>query len=311
MTFIKLAVSLLLIIFVLYFIDFRKLIHVILKINQGLLLAAFFLVVLMHIINCFRWRMCLLEQSNKIYFFHLILVYWKAMFVSLFMPTEYGGDVLRVKFLWNKLDNNKLALVSVFWSRVSGFLSMIILLLCVAPFFHSRYDFVSHNTMLMIAAIPLLLILMFCATEKLHQFVARYSNSSIVRRISLQMREVFALISEMATHKVYAWKIFLLSLISQIMMVVVNYIYAQSLAQPVDILDMLYFIPLLNIVSLLPITVGGLGLKEGAFVIFFSAIGITKENALAIALLNRSVLITLSLIGGLLFLCQTKDSYDK
>lgn len=158
----------------------------------------------------------------------------------------------------------------------------------------------------MIAAIPLLLIIIFFAIKKFHKVLPRCSRSVMVQKISSQITEVFALISEMAVHKVYAWKIFLSAFISQMMMVIINYVYALSLDQNIGMTDMFFFIPLLNIVSLLPFTIGGLGLKEGAFVVFFGAIGISKESALAIALLNRSVLLLLSLIGGLLFLFRIR-----
>jgi len=302
---IKITVSLSLTIFIVHIIDFSALIQIISKTDNRLFFIAFVLVGVMHILNCFRWKLCLLEQSSKVSFWEMIIIYWKSMFVSLFLPTEYGGDILKIRFLWNRLDNNHRALVSVIWARISGLLAIILMLLCMTPFVYNRYDTVFiRNMILFLIAILLFLILVFWITKKFHQQLAQHFNSGLIEKVMMGMHEIIAMISKIALNKSYGWKIFLFAIIPQLMMVIINYLYALSLNQNmcINIMDMFFFIPLLSIVSLLPISLGGIGLKEGAFVVFFGVIGISKETALAMALLNRSIMLLYTLSGGLLFL---------
>lgn len=55
-------------------------------------------------------------------------------------------------------------------------------------------------------------------------------------------------------------------------------------------------------VSMLPISLGGLGVREGTLAFLLARTGISSGTALAIALFNLGVLWTKSLIGGLIFL---------
>jgi hypothetical protein len=63
-------------------------------------------------------------------------------------------------------------------------------------------------------------------------------------------------------------------------------------------------VPLINILIMLPVSIGGIGLQEGAFIYFFSRVGITAQEALTVALLFRGITILVSLPGGILYITE-------
>lgn len=298
----KIGVSVALIAIIVKSVEFGKIGELYTDLQYDCLAVAFGLVVALHWTNCVRWKLCLLEKSRSVPLMDLLLAYWKSKFFSLFMPTEYGGDIYRVKVLWNRLGDNQLAVASVLWSRASGMIAMVLLLGAVAPFFHGRHDLFPQGGVIAIVSVTLLLFISLLLINRIAPEVKDRLKSPIFRRLFGRIEVFTRQLKVMALHRSYAGPIFMLAIGSQIMMVWVNYLYALSLGHEIHLIDMFYFIPLLSIVSLLPVTIGGLGLKEGAFIVFFHAIGIPKESALAIALLNRFMSLLIAISGGLLFI---------
>jgi hypothetical protein len=58
------------------------------------------------------------------------------------------------------------------------------------------------------------------------------------------------------------------------------------------------FVPLATVIGMLPISLAGLGVREGAFVALFVTAGASKEQALALSLVWFAVTVMVSLIGG-------------
>ena len=64
--------------------------------------------------------------------------------------------------------------------------------------------------------------------------------------------------------------------------------------------------PVVQLIGLLPLAPNGLGLVEGAFVLFYVQAGVPAELALAAALLRRLLGFAVSLVGGPLWLARAK-----
>jgi uncharacterized membrane protein YbhN (UPF0104 family) len=58
------------------------------------------------------------------------------------------------------------------------------------------------------------------------------------------------------------------------------------------------FMPVVAIVQVLPLTIGGLGLREGAFVVFLGPLGVTASQAIAFGLLVYALNLAVSLLGA-------------
>ncbi len=58
------------------------------------------------------------------------------------------------------------------------------------------------------------------------------------------------------------------------------------------------FVPLSTAVSMIPVSLAGLGVREGAFVFLFTRAGSTVEEALSLSLLWFAVMVSVSVLGG-------------
>jgi hypothetical protein len=94
----------------------------------------------------------------------------------------------------------------------------------------------------------------------------------------------------------------LIALIFQFAMVVINKIYCISLGIDMPFYILLVIIPIIYLTEVIPFSINGIGIRDGAFVLFFVLFGYSSEDGLAVALMVLAMRYLYGLIGGLLFL---------
>jgi hypothetical protein len=97
-----------------------------------------------------------------------------------------------------------------------------------------------------------------------------------------------------------------LSIILQLVIIYYYYLIAQQLNIPISYLQLLVFIPIIVVATLLPISLGGLGLKEGLLAYLFSRVHLSLEHAVLLSLTVTVLGWILSLPGGLILLLDTE-----
>lgn len=88
-----------------------------------------------------------------------------------------------------------------------------------------------------------------------------------------------------AARKSVLAKSFLYSIGIQFLVIISVYIIAWGLSLKMSLFSFFVFIPLVNILLLIPVSISGIGLREGAFVFFFGTIGVPPEKAMALSFL--------------------------
>ena len=94
----------------------------------------------------------------------------------------------------------------------------------------------------------------------------------------------------------------LLSFLFQFFSIIYVFFIAKAVGVPVDIVYLFLVVPLITLFLMLPISINGIGLRETAFILFFTSIGISSVSALAVSFLSFVVLIIISAFGGVVFL---------
>jgi uncharacterized membrane protein YbhN (UPF0104 family) len=82
---------------------------------------------------------------------------------------------------------------------------------------------------------------------------------------------------------------------------VVNYLISLALGGGISLLHIFLFTPLITFVLLIPISIGGIGLNQSAYVFFFNLVGVPEQKSLAISLIMQAIIIVSSLPGGVLW----------
>jgi len=106
--------------------------------------------------------------------------------------------------------------------------------------------------------------------------------------------------------KVLFYNIFI-SVVIQILGPLVFYIIALSLGVTgVNILYFFILVPIIGAITLLPISLGGFGLRENTAVILFAKAGLAGNSSVAIAFLNSIFILIVGIIGGLIYVLTVR-----
>lgn len=105
-----------------------------------------------------------------------------------------------------------------------------------------------------------------------------------------------------------AFRVIPLSILGQAMMVGAVYVIAVGLDVSITYIDCLAIVPVVFLISIAPITIGGWGLREQAMVTGFSFLGIPSADAFATSLLFGFCMMAISLPGGLLWLLASRQN---
>jgi uncharacterized protein (TIRG00374 family) len=91
------------------------------------------------------------------------------------------------------------------------------------------------------------------------------------------------------------------SVLVQVIIILINYFIAKGLSLPIPIFALIAYIPIITVISLIPITINGLGLREAAYVHFFCLLNISEGQAMSLSLVFFVTSVIASCAGGIVF----------
>jgi len=96
--------------------------------------------------------------------------------------------------------------------------------------------------------------------------------------------------------------VFLVSIAYQLLIVVFSYLVGTALGLGISFRYFMLCVPFTVIISLVPISINGVGIREGGYVFLLSKIGHSSSEAVSLSLLIYALSLLVSLIGGFLYL---------
>lgn len=276
------------------------------------LLSIFYLLILSMLliaVSCIKWRLFIRVSGHDASLAELMRLYIIGYFFNIFMPSFVGGDVVRSIILGNRLSDQAQALLATFLERFTGLLAMAILGF-VFVLLGSKAT-AGVGLLVLIVTMSIFALTALCFLPRLSQRLFNlglhllrlvHLNRLVTKAQSLYER-MEASMKLIRTDSRLLSKAMFLSFIYQVLTVVNTYVAAVAIGwHPADVGSLFVVIPLVLLVTMIPVTPSGLGLQEGAFVFFLSRIGATPAEGLAVALILRAKSILFALIGGLLWL---------
>ncbi len=232
------------------------------------------------VVIAYCWQVVLQAQENQIPFGRILQVHLIGAFFGTFMPTSIGMDIVRAFSLKKYLSNRLHAMSSMFVTRVVGFVINFAIALVVAIPAAQQ----TGNSRLF--WIVLLMTFAFCfAVYVLLQPGLLYFFKPLFERFKLQ--NIFAKLAEfqegtkaLRHQKQSMIILLLLSLFFQILGIMIIYLVGLSLGLSIAAYHYFILIPLITTITILPLSVAGIGVREGAFV-FFSCRWVSANHRLS------------------------------
>ncbi|HYQ47978.1 MAG TPA: lysylphosphatidylglycerol synthase transmembrane domain-containing protein [Thermodesulfovibrionales bacterium] len=219
-------------------------------------------------VSTVRWRMLMPDKFPVMKLFSLYMI---GSFFSTFLPGLIGGDAIRAYYLNKDAKKISTTLASVFMDRYVGFVSLMIIGIAAFPF--SLGTFAGSPYRWLMPAI-------FCSFVMVSIF---FFGLQLGKRFRV-MTEFYDYFSLLRGQKAMIGSALALSAIIQVMNFFMVIMLAWRMELQVSLLQLAVFLPIVITVSSLPISISGIGVREGAFVILLGLIGIRAEAATSLSL---------------------------
>ncbi len=259
-----------------------------------------------------RWKILLQVQGIDMGWVRTWQLFMIGMFFNLFMLGSTGGDVVKMFLTMREArDNKAAALLSVFMDRVIGMMALILISL---GFLYFRYDKLSDSA----ASATLLTTLLWLLAGAVVVIVGMFVGSAFgwVHYLPQWTPLRGRIVEVSAACHVYAkgWRqtiwAFLVSFPLFAMFFITFYCAARAYTDVLGLVDVFSVLPIVAVITAIPISVSGIGLRESLFVSLLAPFGVGAAVATLISVSGFLINTVGSLAGGLVFLFYRSSTHE-
>jgi uncharacterized membrane protein YbhN (UPF0104 family) len=249
------------------------------------------------VLSAVRWQRVLEVLGLQAGLRRLLSYNLAGQFVSNVLPSTIGGDVLRVSRLSRDTGETPKTFASVVLERLTGWI--VLPLISVGGFLvNPPLQHLGRATQVAVglAFITLLGLCIVLAAVADHRIGGRFASREGWRRFA---GAVHLGLARLRREPVAAANVLLVGFAYQLALVLAAVAAAQALGvRPAGLTALLAFFPAVAIAQVLPIGISGLGVREGAFVLFLGPLGVEAQEAIALGLLLYLLNLGVSLLGA-------------
>jgi uncharacterized protein (TIRG00374 family) len=302
-TFIKAFVSLGLIGALLYNVDWGTLLANLGSLSIWAVIIVLLVFTVQFPISAQKWRTALRIHQLEYPFPYLLKVLCIGFFFNNFLPSSIGGDAYRVIKTMPKEGFKSRAISAVLLERIIGFGALLFL------GFIGGLLTLQHEQNHLVLVYVLLCAAGGVVATVLYAFIKMGFFTSLLERAN-KIKKL-----EVLTHNLgHIWRnpglvinISFVSLIFQVLAVVAISVLFDALGADGTYAKYALMAAVVGLAGVLPISINGIGVIEGAFVVSATQLGIGYNEAIIVAFMLRILVLPLSLICGLVYMLDTQN----
>jgi len=251
------------------------------------LFLAVFCIFLSYLSGCLQWKQLLARQNVIMSYVSLLRFYFVGCFFNNFMPGNVGGDVKKIYDINKNSEETVGAAVSAtFLDRLCG-----LYVLC-------GFALVMNASLL---SILIFLCFSFCLCMLFSRRFGKLLFGKLFSFFGGRLLHLHGRFQAFKTKRLFT-QLFVFSTVTQSLRIFSHYFCALSIGVDIAMSWYFYYIPLIAIVSALPISIGGFGPRELLAQTLFARVGIGSLEAVVIQLLAYGANLVVSLLGAIDFL---------
>ncbi|MFN8454018.1 MAG: lysylphosphatidylglycerol synthase transmembrane domain-containing protein [Anaerolineae bacterium] len=285
--------------------------------NYGYLLLALALFVLAVFTNAVKWYILLRAQGIPVPLNALTNYTFVGFFFNNFLPANVGGDVMRGFGLARYTARSAEAAVSVVVDRVMGLLAFMftaaVAALVAVNVLPTQQTALTQNLtqVEIIAMIGLLVIaggFAVMLSFRLRQWIGQLFGLNFLRPLS----PIYQRLSDAFGAYRYQYgallAAFAIGVITVLLTGLVDLAIVAGLRGEIAPIYIFLFNPIIAVLLIVPISIGGLGTGSVLYVYFYGLVGVPETLAFALSLVKQAVIYVGSLPGGVLWLRNRESS---
>jgi hypothetical protein len=248
------------------------------------------------VVRAYRWLILLRAVGARVSFRRAVYLYFVGAFFNTFLPTGFGGDVVRVLEIGEGASSQQAA-GTVLVDRLTGFIMLFGLALAALPF---ALNLVPSLLIWLIAALAGGVV--FGSVLLFEGRWLRLLTARFPRALSLAgdawMGKTYGVITACGARAI-AGALFW-SLVFNVIHITANILAAEALGIHVSPWLFFLFVPVATVALLLP-SISGFGVREGIYILLFGQVGVNETQAVALSLSAYSIDFAAGVLGGVIY----------
>ncbi len=290
-----------------FFVDPAELSRVLRTASVPLLILGFALTIPVLVIRAFRWRLILAHLGLRVGFWRTVEIYTISFWFNTFLPGSVGGDAYKFYDVARASAKKLRPAAAVLLERSTGILALLLVGLVGLLIQANRLPFspwILWGSVLFLTCAICGSILLLFFLDVFAPLIKRFLPPSRKILDTPKGQALLDLSGELRANRRLFIEAIATGLILQILVLTSYWILARALTPEISPGLFFAIFPLIEIFSLLPISVNGIGIREGLLIFAFREAGIDPAVSLSLGVLFRLVNIAYALLGGALLLAR-------
>ncbi len=266
------------------------------------------------LLGIIRWKVLLKAHKIQVPVLKAAKLSFIGFFFNNFLPSMTGGDIVKAYYVSKETKKRAEAVSTVVVDRICGLFALFLLGSIAAVTRLGTSEI--RKPVLATLGFFLIAIIFFIAlvfSRRLHRKIVSFDNSSAKKgRIADILKKTYFAFHYYRNCPGALMVAFALSLLLQMIVILINYGIALGLGvKNIELSNFFIFIPLASVISAIPVTLGGWGLREKAYEKFLSFAGISGDISVSISIMLGLIALTWSLIGLPLYLLHRLPKQER
>lgn len=287
-------------------IDQQAILNLIKESDYTILSTAMAICLVNFFISALRWRLILNQMGSSVRLWRLIQYLFESVAVNLLIPSGIGGELSKAIRVNNETSNLGSSYASVATDKIialSAFVTIVALGVLLEWYPAKEFDIV----------FPLLLSVMILAIVSLF-FYSAAGNACLTFVIKkmpkiMNVFEAITLNMQLSKKKPLLFiKIYLLAILGLVIQVTSTWAVGSAIGIEISFWFYFILVPLIGLLTAIPISNSGIGIREGLFVIAFSYSDVAEEPAFALSIIWTLLAIIIpGIIGAVCLIISTRN----
>lgn len=307
-TIIKIIISLGLVLFLVIKLGLRDIIVQLKSVSAAWLLLALAIFTASNVLGALQWHLLLKSRNVHLRFSQSLSYYFVGLFFNNFLIGYIGGDAFRIYDITKISGDSTSAASSVFFDRFVGFVMLTTLALATGMIWHSVFQSPTVLWVIFIIFSIWILSFLFIFNDFLAHHMGRFVRFFLPEKINGKIYDIFKNINSFKKNKDILLSVAILSIFIQSIRVFVHYLAALSLGLHGEVKYFFLFIPIIALLASLPISVGGIGVRESSGLALFSKVtAFPPEQIVLMEFLAYLIGLIAALPGGIIFMFRKEN----
>jgi glycosyltransferase 2 family protein len=300
----KLAVTALLLYLATRSVDLSRLGNRLAEAQAGPAILAFLLLVMAQFIGAARLASVMQALLSRLPVLTAIRYQFIGLFFNSALPSSVGGDAVRIWLLARSGFRVERALSGILIDRSSAVVALLLIVTMAQPFYGELLNSPTlRQSILFVPVVMLLALPGVLMADRLPNALLRFRLIRGLVNLARDARTVYL----SGRHAV---RIVGMSVLIQLTASIVYYCLATALYVEMPLNTCVILLPIVILVTTLPISIGGWGVREAATVTLFGAAGVDPEGALLVSVAYGISVVIIGIPGGALWLLERKSHTD-